>query len=86
MTLILLRNERAILGDEGKDMEEAAESAPLREVGGSGGGESREERPHEGIPERLRGGREGGISLQPGEFRLPLQCPGLARKFGPWQP
>ena len=69
-------------------MEEAAESAPFLEDGGRGGGDipEEEERPHKGIPERVKGGRDGGISLQPGEFRLPLQCPGLARKFGPWQP
>ena len=88
VTLILLRKERAILGDEGRDMEDAAESAPFLLGGGGGGGEraALEDRPQDGIPERARGGSEGGISLQPGELRLPLQCPGLARKLGPWHP
>ena len=87
VTLILLRNDLAILGEEGKDMEEAAESAPFLLGGGGGGDKIVEDRPHEGtIPESVNGGREGGISLQPGELRLPLQCPGLARKFGPWHP
>jgi len=69
-------------------MEEAAESAPFLLGGGGGGGDNIvEDKPHEGtIPESVKGGREGGISLQPGELRLPLQCPGLARKFGPWHP
>ena len=36
------RNERAILGDDGRDIEEAAESAPLRpEPGGAGNGGDR---------------------------------------------
>lgn len=59
VTLIRLRKDRAILGEEGSDMEEAAESAPF--LGGGGGGESIEEA--EGIPERVRGGSEGGMSL-----------------------
>ena len=56
------------MGEEGSDMEEAAESAPF--LGGGGGGESIREA--EGIPERVRGGSEGGMSLC-GELRLPLQ-------------
>jgi len=67
-------------------MEEAAESAPFLVAGIGGGDRILEDSPHEGIPESDKGGKEGGISLQPGEFKLPLQCPGLARKFGPWQP
>ena len=72
-------------------MEDAAESAPFLAAGdvmdGGGGGDNiLDDSPQDGIPERVRGGNEGGISLQPGEFKLPLQCPGLARKFGPWQP
>ena len=72
MTLIRLRKDRAILGEEGSDMEEAAESAPFLFGGAGSGGESTLEA--EGIPERVRGGSEGGISWQPeGELRLPLQ-------------
>ena len=71
MTLIRLLKDRAILGEEGSDMEEAAESAPFLFGGGGGGGERVLEA--EGIPESVRGGRQGGISLYPGELRLPLQ-------------
>lgn len=72
MTLIRLRKDRAILGEEGSDMEEAAESAPFLFGGAGSGGERTLEA--EGIPERVRGGSEGGMeSWQPGELRLPLQ-------------
>ena len=38
MTLILLRNDRAIFGEEGSDMEEPAESGPERGSGEMRGG------------------------------------------------
>lgn len=66
VTLILLRNDRAIFGEEGKEMEEPALSAPEpRGIGDMSEGKER--------------GGKGGRSSAEGEVREPLQCPGLAR-------
>ena len=66
MTLILLRKERAILGEEGSEMEDPALLAPDLL-----GGESAEG--------RVSGGMRGGGRSPTGDAREPLQWPGLAR-------